>query len=503
MSWRLSLTSIRLRTISALCALVAALCAVSPASLWIDEFGTWALTRANSTSEWWTQLSTWRDSDSQAPVYHYYMFLWTHLFGTGVVSMRASNIPLFAIATMALVWPLRRSKRIGISVLLAATTNAAVWYYLNELRPYIMLYMGMCLMVGAVIEIMTSQREAHSSAVWALCIGAVLTCGASVLGFAWAGSVALFIILNGLLVGRISIPDLLSRNWPILTLTSLLIAALLVHDIRMFGQGKLPSLIHESGIATLLFSFYAVFGLLGLGPGMLELRDDGWRAIVPYLPTAIFASAVLAPVAAAGLAKLSRLMGRTSFILFLACTFLPIAFTQILGIALHWRVLPRHLIPLTVIVSLVYGFGAVWWLQRGTAGRGLVAIAALVMAISAASVRLAPRHAKDDYERAAALATAELAHDGRVWWAADGYGASYYGVPIAVDARQWDLAGGTRKALLADSGGIHLLGGQGAPTLVIMSRPDTYDRENAVREYLRAHNYRLVDKFPAFTVWRP
>jgi hypothetical protein len=39
-----------------------AILAISSGSLWIDEFGTWLLTRADSIPDWWRRFQSWPDS---------------------------------------------------------------------------------------------------------------------------------------------------------------------------------------------------------------------------------------------------------------------------------------------------------------------------------------------------------------------------------------------------------------------------------------------------------
>ena len=72
----------------------------------------------------------------------------------------------------------------------------------------------------------------------------------------------------------------------------LCITALIAHDIRMFEIGKRPALLGDSNILTLLFSLYTNLGLLGVGPGMLDMRANGIGALVPFAPIIAF-SAIL------------------------------------------------------------------------------------------------------------------------------------------------------------------------------------------------------------------
>src|SRR5215813_8015490 len=115
--------------IGSLASILAAILAISPGSLWIDEFGTWLLTRADTIPDWWRRLQSWPDSDSQIPLYHFYMFEWTKMVGTDAVAMRASNVAMFAVANLALLWPFQSRPAIALPLIVTTCSSAALWYY--------------------------------------------------------------------------------------------------------------------------------------------------------------------------------------------------------------------------------------------------------------------------------------------------------------------------------------------------------------------------------------
>jgi hypothetical protein len=482
--------------------ILVAIWALSSGSLWIDEFGTWLLTRADSIPDWWGRFQSWPDSDSQIPLYHFYMYGWTKVVGTDPVAMRASNVGMFVMANLALLWPFRSRPNIALLVVLASCLSATIWYYLNEMRPYIMLYMGTCLMVAASIEITGSKQRPSSFAITALCIGAVISSGATVIGIAWAGSVFLFVVMYWLAIRKGSLSELVNGNHLTLAIAVVCITALLAHAIRMFALGKLPALLGGDNILTLLLSFYTNLGLLGVGPGMLDMRANGVRALVPFAPIIAFSAIMFGLVAIGGLLEIRTILGVRTLGLLIVCILLPVLFIFALGVVVHWRVLPRHFIPLVSLFSLLYAFGFAWWWRRRFGGMAVTLISVIIMGYSSLSVRYAPRHAKDDYKDAAELAAVELARDGRIWWIADIRGALYYGIPVSGD-------GGSPDATLIPRVQINLseqtsssLSAQVPPTLVLLSRPDTYDRQNVVSNYLSANKYHLVESFQAFTAWR-
>jgi hypothetical protein len=365
-----------------------------------------------------------------------------------------------------------------------------------------MLYMGACLMIGATIEMMGSQRRPSSFGVIMLCVGAVLSSGANVLGIVWAGTTALFILIYWLAIRQSSLSDLLKGNYLAIAITVVCVVALIVHDVRMFALGARPVLLHESNIFTLLFSFYANLGLLGVGPGMLDLRANGLAGLLPFLPLIVFSAILYGFVVIGGFLEIRTAIGSRALTLLIGCVLLPVCFILVLGLVIHWRVLPRHLIPLAPLASLLLAFGIVWWWRHRLVGRVLAVIFAIMIGYSSLSVRLAPRHAKDDYKHAAELAAAELARDGQVWWVADPKGVDYYELPFVVEDIEWPQAQVTRKVQIVHAKSFSFLSEQKPPTLVLLSRPETYDRQNAVGNYLSVNKFHIVETFPAFTAWR-
>jgi|ERR1700730_1169981 len=489
-------------TVGFFSSILVAIWAISSGSLWIDEFGTWLLTRADSIPEWWRRFQSWPDSDSQIPLYHFFMYEWTKVVGTDAVAMRTSNVGMFVIATLALLWPFRSRPTISIPIIFTSCLSAPIWYYLNEIRPYIMLYLGTCLMVGATIESMGSQQRSNSFEIMALCVGAVLLSGASVVGIAWAASAILFILIYSLAIRKHSLSDLVNKHYFTLAIAMLCITALVGHDIRMFALGKRPALLHESNILTLLFSFYTNVGLLGVGPGMLDMRANGVSALAPFAPIVAFSAILFSLVAIGGLLEIRMMLGIRTIVLLIGCILLPVLFTFALGLVLHWRVLPRHLIPLASLFSLLYAFGLAWWWRRRFAGRAVTLISVIIMGYSSLSVRYAPRHAKDDYKHAAELAAIELARDGRVWWIADIRGALYYGMAYASEELEAPHTRHIRGVQInVSEKTFSFLSAQAPPTLVLLSKPE-FDAQNVVSNYLSVNRYQLVESFPAFTAWR-
>jgi hypothetical protein len=166
------------------------------------------------------------------------------------------------------------------------------------------------------------------------------------------------------------------------------------------------------------------------------------------------------------------------------------------------------------LLNLVLALGLVRLLhtdgRRGQRVRGLLAISCLLFFVcSSLSQRFAPRHRKDDYRAAAAVAQQAFAQGQRVWWAAGVIGARYYGLPGEFDVMS-ELIVAEKPEVCRDVPGVlqianastQCLSTLGAPEVVILSKPETFDIKGDIVGYLKAHRFEVVQSLPAFTVWR-
>jgi hypothetical protein len=234
---------------------------------------------------------------------------------------------------------------------------------------------------------------------------------------------------------------------------------------------------------------------------MLDMRANGVAAILPFAPIIAFSAVMFGLVLIGGLLETRAMLGVRTLGLLAVCILLPVLFIFVLGLVLHWRALPRHFIPLVSLFNLLYAFGTAWWWRRRFGGMAVALTSLTIMAYSSLAVRYAPRHAKDDYKHAAELAAGELAGGGRVWWVADDRGALYYGIPV-IDGRSPAPTQVPGAQVYLSYTTPSFLSAQSPPTLVLISKPDTYDRQNLITDYLSANKYHLVESFPAFTAWR-
>ena len=113
--------------------------------------------------------------------------------------------------------------------------------------------------------------------------------------------------------------------------------------------------------------------------------------------------------------NLRGLRPRWKTVVWIALAVSPAILILAAGVAMHFRVLGRHLAPLAapLFLLLAMGVAAAW--RRGMAGRILAAGFFALWLASGLSLRFAARHGKDDYRGAAAVAKAALAQGEIVW----------------------------------------------------------------------------------------
>jgi hypothetical protein len=280
----------------------------------------------------------------------------------------------------------------------------------------------------------------------------------------------------------------------LLTAAALLLVG--VYYLWSLTIGARATVVGSTNLQTVLFIFYEHLGFVGPGPGRVALRVAGIAALKPFAPALAGYGAVVGLVLGAGLAALWQKPVRRLTLGILACLALPAGLILLAGLVTHFRVLGRHFAPLAVILLVILSVGLLQlWQGRRGIGKVLVTGFVAVTLASCLLVRLASRHEKDNYRQAAVVAREALARNEIVWWNGDSMAADYYAVPLTTNA----TAGHVRLISGPPPGFAEHLP---KPDTVIASKPDIYDGQGALAEYLKANGYRPVTNFIAFLVWR-
>jgi len=470
---------------------VAAL-AITTRSFWTDEACTAIKATQPSLSKWWGKMLS-GGSDLQMPCYMIYVWLWAKVFGHSEWWLRAANLPWLALGLLAI--PRRQ-----FAFLAVVTLSPFVWFYLDEARPYAMQIGCGLLVIGALWGL--AQEPApltgcvQNETLWAGCfwLGLLLQAASSMLAIIWAAAT---LGCAWVWLGRARAVQLLRRHWVPVSVFGACLAALACYYAWTLSNSAQAS-TGRTGLGNVVFAAYELLGFAGLGPGRLDLRQNILAAFKPFVPVLCLYAGMTGIILITSGAHLVRHTPRR--IWFGVACFAGMASAALLaaGVVKHVRILARHAAPLAPLILLVLavGVGSLW--RRGGIRRFAAVVFLLLSLASAASLRLAPRHAKDEYRQAAALACAALARGEIVWWAASVEGGAYYGLPVAtkntVEApgRAWEATRSSEE----------LLTRRPVPQLVVLAKPDYFDESGSLRAFLNRGGYQLSQSLPALTLWR-
>lgn len=472
-----------------LIALLVSIAAISNQSLWIDEAQSASKAIQPSLSAWWATMVFEKGSDLQTPFYMLYLWSWEKVFGATEIALRAANIPWFVAAASALLWSFRRERRLRMSLFALILTSAFLWYYVNEARPYLVLYSFACITASCLFSLMADEASAQSSTwFYFFCVGLIGLCATSMIAVPWALGA---ILAAAYWLGFRQVRGLLSRFRYSASATAIALAALGFYYVWTLTSGARASAISNTNIANVVFIFYELAGLGGLGPGRLALRETGVGAIrhfIPMLTAGLLA--VLALLSAATYVAAKKISQRR-LIFFSIAILLPFSLVILAGIVARMRLLGRHFIPLLPFLLTFFAVGLESLLvDRRFVFKTIGAIAIVVFMVSALEIRFATRHARDDYRLAVSEGRRAILSGKTVWWTAEPSAAKYYHAPL--NSKNFIVTSGMSEEQLAMAP---------APDLVCFSKPDIYDQNAVVTHYLQKHAFKVVETFPAFQIF--
>jgi len=431
------------------------------------------------------------------PIYMLWLWAWIRLFGTSEWALRAANIPWFVVGAVGLIrWSKRGQISSSLILVMLVCLSPFLWFYLNEVRPYIMQFAGAALFLGGVLAtIFVGSRgncmRFEAADCWAVALGAVLLCGTSLLGVPW--------LLAGLLVLALSwrsgTVEVSRSCLPSTLIGAVLLLILAVHYVGTLRRGAGPYINDSPFFLTLGFSFYELLGFVGLGPSRLDLRQSGISELRPFVPV-LLASAIIWTTAIGVAARRpgqEQKSNQRLVLYILALVTLPLIFLGVLSEWRSFRVLGRHMTPLLPVLLLVLGATLSALRSSSRSWHSLVLAAPLLLwAFSAASWRVSERHRKDDYQLASQVAAEALRQGKTVWWAAHYFGAAYYGLPL--ERGEGAAASVVRSRQTPAFLGFYSprpeeLRGLSPPDLLIISKADTFDGHGALYAFATDHGY--------------
>lgn len=467
--------------------------AISHQSLWIDEANSALKAMQPSLSGWWQVLVAEKGSDLQMPLYMLWLWAWEKIAGHSEFALRAANLPWLLLAHWALYRAASVRRAPFLPLLLVASLNPFLWFYLDEARPYVMQYAAAWMISAFLFRTAVEDRRGTDPGEFSFfAIGLVVLCGSSLLGVIWAafaGAAWLYLIRNRL---RLLLRTPLCMQWVAM---GLCLSLLGIYYAWTLKAGARASNAVGTGLLNIGFIGYELLGAAGLGPGRIQLREDGLGAVskfgVGLIPLGLGAL-VLTVLFGFGLVCAWRLCSRREIMAGALYAIPPALLLFALGSVQHFRVLGRHFMPVAPVILGVFFLG----LSRMTprpARMGWSALAAVWLA-SSLSLRFCERHRKDDYREAARIARAALEEGHSVWWFADPAAAKYYRLPLGDSSRSASVPSAAQIATPQKQSSV--------PDLVVLSKPDLYDSAGEISAFLREHRFQDVRDLPAFTIWR-
>lgn len=464
-------------------------------SLWIDEAQTAYYASEPTFAGVMHKLVAAEDyaSDAQMPFGVLGAWVGARILGTGEWQLRAPNIA-WAMAAVIGIW--LTSRRIGLPGLeLVFALHPFVWLYVNEARPYAMQLAAASWLLFAVVDLIYRRGPGRAwIAAWSVSV--VVLGGSSMLGLVMVAAASLVMLI---VLKKFSWPIPRWSLLPISTAVTILMA-LSGYYLWTLSRGIGGAKLWVPGLANIGFAMYEFAGFAGLGPGRQELREFGRtqevRALVTLMKPYAFQLFTLLVASAVVLVVWARQVRRSPVPMILgAVTAVPIIATTLLFILSSSVGFPfwgRHL---TGVLPFVLAGGALALKAEARVLRVCLACALVCCyGFSSFQLRYASRHAKDDYRTAAGLAKTALGEQRRVWWSADTAAAAYYGLPLTKTAGNWSAARVLMNPSLVD------VQDESLPDLALLSKPDVYDRNGALRRVLDAHGFRVTRELPAFSV---
>ena len=466
--------------------------AVSTQSLWIDEANSAIKAIAPTFSAFADEMGSDRGSDLQMPLYMLMLWGWEKIFGHSEFSLRAMNIPLFAIALVfaARCWGTSSSQRAFFVVF--ACCSAFLWAYLDETRPYILQFLGATACTIALANVSGNSTSPRKADIILLAIGVLILCGSSLLGviFSFWFSAAFLVLW----LMREPLGCILRRPDTRLAITVCLPAllALAVYYLWTLSLDAGASSIGSTNLKSIAFAAYELMGAAGLGPGRSELRASP-MALLPFIAPVLAYISLLALFLGAGTTLALRgnnsTSERKSAVVFWTAPAAMAGTAVLVGMVGDFRIVGRHLTPVLPFALILFSLAAdaLWHTHLRMPGRAITLLAVLAMLGSAFSYRASDRHAKDDYRSAASYAHEILAQGGSVWWAADPAGANYYGLDFrrlgtTPTNRNWPL-------LLASNITAAKASSLPRPDTVVLSKSDIYDCSGQLLPWLIHNGY--------------
>jgi len=469
-----------------LLAVVAGFLAITGDSLWIDEAHCAVAAKAAGFAEWRVRLLE-VPSDVQMWGYFFQLWVWEKLAGASEWALRLNNYGWYLTSLVVWLAAVPRKGRVWMALLIGL--SPFLWYYLNETRPYLMVFCGMSLMTASLMHGALSRFS--RGWFWIFGCGGLVAVAASSSTIPWVGINGLALLfLWARQTPRVAFP------WDAVGGLALPGAAILALSFWSFLQGARATSPEPSSLASLLFVPYELLGFAGIGPGRAELRTGDLASLKPFLLLTGALTCALAVVTAAGIAALRNRVGWRRLFGAAALYALPVAAVVGIGFYSGLRTTGRHFTPALALILPVLATGLhTLWNTRRHRARIAAVVLLLAWGMSCAGLRISASHKKENYREAARIAREAVETGREVWWLADPAGAEYYGLELREGGRSEKAGHDAARRIVNPE---HLPAP--LPDLVVYGRRDVYDNQAVVAKMLAA-GYRPTRELQGFSLW--
>jgi hypothetical protein len=477
----------------ALCLIVSFL-SISTQSFWIDEGNSAFRAIQPTLAEFWVQNIRFGGSDLQMPGYMLSLWAWEKIFGSSEYALRAINIPFFLVTVCAVLFAFQEKPLTRLLFASLLCLSPMVWIYMDEARPYIFQLCGATLMLIGMVNQGRNPVSIEKN-LTLFCLGTLILCAASLTGVVFAFFFALGYI--AILLNQKILTSIFRSLWTLSVAASslLILLALGAYYLWTLQLGVGASNAANTSFSSLAFAFYELLGFMGLGPGRLELRSQGISSLSPFLIGLITFAVVTLLIATISLPKLiahpptawSRIIAATA----LAGT----ASIVLIGIVKDFRIVGRHMMPILPFLLLFMAWCLGKLLSSGKMPYKFLVVAFLSLLLtSSLCARTEERFQKDDYRSAAKLAQSYLEQGKTVWWAADEASLLYY-----LSEAERHIA--SKSVFLAFGPRATPIEFRKQPDLVLLSKPDIYDPNRLLANFLNENAFTLLENYKAFEAY--
>jgi len=482
---------------------------VTDQSLWIDESMTAWLASHPTLKELINTQVNISGSEIQMPFYVWYIWGWAKIFGICELSLRMANAPFLLLLLSTIQWGSKLLFKTRWSWIIAAV-SPFICFYANEARPYIAVMAFSSLSEISFLVYLMKPDNNHRFVPWLCLLGLFLSSGMCMLSvfLVPAFFAALFMAYKiNRDIWKIFLKDWL---WPILlSLPFFLILGGWFTWTLLQGLGGMRE---SPGLLNLSFATYEFLGFLGLGPPRNLIRSSpAWYTFsqFPYVVLLLLGMIGWLVVAAAIIVRvwqrgINRCIGLMIWMLVVGISFFFLA-----AFLFHFRFWGRHLAQFFPIFLLI---------MIGLIGKGSqkhldlilhrVALYALITIWLFSSVRLAywDDYKKDDYRSAVSCSVMAVGSGGTILWAANSICGSYYGLyyaNISMPKVYWPTEFPAIQAVNWNEKQIeHAFQTKPRPIVISISKPDLFDRSNALQKAMIENQAQLVGSPNTFMIYK-